>query len=427
MNKEELTQFLELAKQNEANNNARAAAPRYEEILANTNPNEPDKVVQEIRLTAFERLTNLYTYRVSGKYEEGLAYSEQYEQEATVYHHQRTALYRIGIFTNYLGDNRRAIKCYRSVLELAEGEGDEPSLAQAYGAMASVYNSIGHFDEAEANFLKAIELLEKLEILDKRANSLNRLGLVYQQMGEMSKAIDAHEQYLDYFQSNQPEDIQSIATALNNLGENYQFIYDLSTAQHFLNRGLEMIKDKSFLTLSADMRRIMGITYLINGELDTSLEWLNEAMVFANESGNASIIAQALYSLALAEYEAGHNDVGLELSKKLIALAGVGRAKSHYASAIHILGVYYQNIGDAQTAEKYWQEAIYIAHEAKQRFLLWRIHASMAEIASTPDLAQVHLKIVADIIGHIMESLDDPGLEEKFRQAKPVQSILSQI
>ncbi len=428
MDKATLNDLLDQAQQLETANEFENAAEQYQVIIDNTSPNAKDKNIEEIRLKALEQITGLYTYYVSERYEEGLALAEVYQEEATSYHHQRNALSRIGAYAMHFGDNKRALSAYRTALELVESHDDERGLIRAYSDLASAYNSVGNLEEAAHYYLQAIELHNQGSgSLFGAANIWNRLGLVYHQQGEISKAIDAHERYLKYYQEAQPEDVQSNMTALNNLGEGYLMAYDYQTAHHFFQRGLDLATEGQYLAVQADLNRNQGVAYLYEGKYDAALENLYLALKLSQESTNASIIVQTLYSLALAEFAVNQDEKAFEHAQNLLRMAGSNRANTHYANAIHLVGMYYQKSGDTQTAEKYWQEATYLAHESKQRSLLWQLHANLAEIAATPDLAQVHLRIAANILDQIMEGFDDPILQNTFKRAKPVHAVLSQV
>ncbi len=429
MDAEKLAQLLEQAQNNETNRQYEDAATLYEEIIANTGPNSPDEKIRKIRLKALGRVSELYTYLVSEKYDEGLAHAEQYQAEAMEYKDKRDALFNIGEYAFHFGDNKRSLATYRAVLDLIETEKDETALPRAYNSLATAYIAVGRLEDATNDYLKAIDKYTQLG--DKgehgKANTWNRLGLVYLEQGEISKAINAHEKFLKYYQETFKEDVQSLMTAFNNLGEGYLMAYDLPTALHFFQQGLAYGKEGTYLHVTADLQRNIGVVYSLQGDSKNALKNLNHALKLSEASANVHIQVQVLYSLALAEFEAGKNESAFAHAQSLLNIAGTGSASTHYANAIHLVGIYYQQKGQPQVAEKYWQEAIYIAHEAKQRRLLWQLHAKMAEIASTPDLAQVHLKIAADILERMVEGIDDPILQNTFRRAKPVQAVLSQV
>ena len=428
MDEAKLANLLDQALQLEADNEFEAAAAQYHSILDNTSPHSDNKNIEEIRLKAFEHITDLYSYYVSERNEEGLALTETYQQEATSYYHQRISLSRIGSYATHFGDNKRALSVYRAALQLVEENNDTHSLIRAYSDLASAYNSVGNLEEAARYYLQAIEMHNQGSgSLGGAANIWNRLGLVYHQQGEISKAIAAHERYLKYYQDIRPEDVQSNMTALNNLGEGYLMAYDHQTAHHFFQRGLDLATEGQYLAVTADLYRNQGVAYLYEGKYEAALENLHRALQMSEASTNASIIVQTLYSLALAEFAVDQDAKAFEHAQTLLRMAGSNRANTHYANAIHLVGMYYQKSGDLQTAEKYWQEATYLAHESKQRSLLWQLHAKLAEIAATPDLAQVHLRIAANILEQMMEGFDDPILQNTFKRAKPVHAVLSQV
>lgn len=418
----ELAVLLEQAKSSDQAKDSDTAVTFCHTILTQTSPLDP--TTQSIRLDAFEMIGRLYAS--SGQYKEGLAFSEQYHQEANTYTHQRWALLRIGTNAYHLGENKRALWAYQTTLELSQQEADEPGIASAYSSIASVYSSLGRLTDAVTYFHRAIELFKQLGQPDSEAGSWNRLGLVYQQLGEIDKAIDAHQRYLHFIESTTPPSSYLLMIALDNLGEDHLVGYDTETAHRYFARALALADKEPNPHIVADLYRNQGLAYCYAGNLEAGLQNLRHAYALSQEDSEVSITAQALFSLAWGELEAGNVEAGFESARKLLSLAGETGARGHYANAIHVLGRYYQQIGDTQTAEQYWQEAVYLAHEMNQRLLLWRLHARLAEIAATPALAQVHIRIAVEIIERIAATMKDPALQDTFRQSRQVQAVLSQ-
>ena len=78
-------------------------------------------------------------------------------------------------------------------------------------------------------------------------------------------------------------------------------------------------------------------------------------------------------------------------------------------------------------ARQFWQQAILIAHEAGKQMLIWQLHAALANIAPTPELAAIHQRMAAEMIEQILYPIEDEGLRRKFVKARPVQAVLSKV
>lgn len=415
--------LLEEARASFEKEESETAVARCQAVLTRSTAVDPE--MRPLRLEAYE--LNGRVWLTTGRYDEGTALAAQYLQEADGYEHRHRALLLAGHFAYHLGDNKEALSRYRQAVEQAEEAGDESGAAGAYSSVASVYSALGQMSEAVRYFQQAIAAFDRLQIPDRAANSWNRLGLVYQHLGEIEKAIDAHQRYLDYIEAFEPENHFLTMTALDNLGEDYLVVYDTKTALEYFGRGLDFNRQDPNPLIVADLLRNQGLATCYEGDLQAGLALIRQAYVLSEEVGEVSITAQALFSLAWVELEAGHEEAGFTYARQLLSLAGQSGARGHYASAIHVLGRYYQQIGDVPTAERYWQEAVYLAHEMNQRLLLWRLHARLAEIAATPALTQMHLGIAAEIIGQIGDGIHNQALRETFLQAAPVQAVLRRL
>ena len=71
-----------------------------------------------------------------------------------------------------------------------------------------------------------------------------------------------------------------------------------------------------------------------------------------------------------------------------------------------------------------WQQTLFLAHEVNNRSLLWKTHGALAQNATSPDLAQVHRQIAADVIRQIAEPIKDTTLQQKFLSAPPIKAVL---
>src|SRR5207244_1477725 len=99
----------------------------------------------------------------------------------------------------------------------------------------------GHLDEAEAHFLKAIELSKKFDDVDPRIGTgLSNLASIYKAKGELEKAEPLYLQSLENLQKTLPKEHMSIAAALENLGALYDAEGRRAKAESYYKRALEM-------------------------------------------------------------------------------------------------------------------------------------------------------------------------------------------
>jgi len=128
-----------------------------------------------------------------------------------------------------------------------EAQEDGRKLGRLYTLRGNIFDEQRQFDQAELNFLKAIEVLEPLEdprSEQSQAIAYNNLGLVYLNLGLMKKAQNNFKKALvltkELYSISQMLLLQgSIAGIYANLGQTYTRERDFTKAQSNLNLGLE--------------------------------------------------------------------------------------------------------------------------------------------------------------------------------------------
>ena len=196
---------------------------------------------------------------------------------------QRVNLFRVANRYYNLNDWKKYQEIAQIVLEKALSSKDTLSTAKAYSYLGDYYGSQGVSDSAflyynkaekmylnrksnidfaktrlnkallqykesdylgsEISALKALRVLEKGNTNDIVYELNNLLGLVYNELGEYSKAIEYHNKALSLPEETVPLEIQSKATSMNNMGLVYQNLNNHSQAIRYFQKGLEQKKD----------------------------------------------------------------------------------------------------------------------------------------------------------------------------------------
>jgi tetratricopeptide (TPR) repeat protein len=176
----------------------------------------------------------------------------------------------------------------------------------------------------------------------------------------------------------------------------------------------------------ADLARNLGVDLVYLDRLEEGLAHLHRALAISEETGQAAIKLQTLYSLALAEIEKGELEAAQAHAEALLQEARQTKSRTYEADALYALGLCYQAQGEVGQATQVWQQASFLAHETEQRWLLWQIHAELAKAAPEAGLVQVHRRIAAEVIEQIAYPIADEEMRQGFLQAPAVQEVLSQ-
>ncbi len=324
-----------------------------------------------------------------------------------------------------LGQYDDAYALCHEALDMARANNADPvQIARVYRARGILAINSGRYDHAISHYNKALGFLDQEDDPALRCIILNGLGIAYDYILAFDKAIAAYEKILAL--SDPIENSRIIAMSLNNLGETYQTLFDLDEALAYHQQALTTLTDddKSHNPwLLCDVFRNIGVDLCELGRIEEGIEYLNRAQRTNIVGKNSDVTMQFLHSFAKAYLQNGDIEKAIQMAEECIALAREGKARHHQAQAAYILGLCEQAQGDLVAAHDAWQRAIYLAHETRQRSLLWRVHYAMAESMTDKETAVVHQDIALDIIEKLADVIEDDTIRGKFLATPQIQAV----
>jgi tetratricopeptide (TPR) repeat protein len=401
------------------------AIQSYTALLAQIANHPADATLDEARLTAVRERGRLLNF--VGEEEAAIASYQHYQREAAPGRYTVEALVLMGNQYCYMGQYQQAIETLQEALQLAEASNYTAGRAKGYGGLGLTHVYLGRPEEALTYLTKSLALLEQLGDTVEQARTWNRVGVTHMRLGQVDKAIVALREAATL--ARQKTNADSLAFeltihTLNNLGECFQYLFDMEQALIYHHEGLALAAGKMFY-LEADLCRNIGVELCYLDRVAEGIDYLHRSLKLAQSINQYNIAMQALFSLALAEIQQGDLVTGYQHARQLKDKAEQGHARGDLADALYALGLYHRLSGDPDTAQQLWQQALFLAHETARRMLLWQIHAELARVTTNPQLAGVHNRIAAEIIQQIAYPIADKTLRDHFLQAAPVASILN--
>ncbi|MCF7920750.1 MAG: tetratricopeptide repeat-containing sensor histidine kinase [Candidatus Cloacimonetes bacterium] len=116
---------------------------------------------------------------------------------------------------NILGDFSTAEKTLLRLLQFFTDNPDEKALSKIYNELGNSYLALERLDEAAREYLKCLEILEKIEDFEKMCIPLNNIGQIYWNYQNFEKA---QEYYLRSLQLSDTYSPEASGDTLNNLG-----------------------------------------------------------------------------------------------------------------------------------------------------------------------------------------------------------------
>lgn len=391
----------------------------YTELINQTAGQTDDPAVREIRLTALRENGRLH--RLLGDQLAALNCLQQYYLDAGRGEQAVDGLTLLANQHNSMGNYDEALQASREALELTEALNYSTGRAAAFQSLGRAYAHQGRTEEAITNMQKALALFQQIGNRTEAARTHNWIGVVYMERGQVDRAIHAFRSALQEV-AHISDVLRSVI--LNNLGESYQYLFDFEQALAYHREGLALIRQTKFTTPQDDLVRNLGVDLYRIGQIEEGVAHLHEALRMAEASSSQDIRMQVLDSLAVAELERDRPDAAMQYAQTLKIESEKSKARHFQARALYDLGLCYQHLGEAVTAEQMWHQALFLAHETQQQGLIWRLHARLAQVVGIAPLAETHNRIAAEVIEQIVYPIEDSHLRQKFLSAPEVKAVL---
>lgn len=202
------------------------------------------------------------------------------------------ALNLSGIAAFELGDTEGARLSFDTLMELAEGEGDEDMLARAANNLGAIANLRGRRHEALAYYFLAIPLYQKLDHTRGLAQTHHNLGLSYRDLGRPDDSVEAYSRAISLAESIS----YSLLVAMSTVGRAEIELRrgDLDFSFRLLDRGLTLSRAIPDPISEAEALRVRGLAHAADrGPSDAKAQAdLAAALRLARKTGNRLLEAE---------------------------------------------------------------------------------------------------------------------------------------
>ena len=261
----------------------------------------------------------------------------------------------------------------QKILHKEKSEHDE--IARSLNKIGLIYMNMG---ELEMSLKYYTESLEMREIVYKNqpynrwiADSLNNIGLVYMYMGNYDECLKYYDKSLEIRKIiNRPYINQYIAKSLNNKGLVYMIMGKYDDSLKCYKESLEIRKTINLNQQDnieiANLSNNFGLLYMKMGEYNKSIEWYNESLemrkrLFINQP-NHPYIANSLNNIGLFYLIKGEYDQSLEyLNKSLKMRRKIFKNQPDHpciANSLNNIGLVYMKMGERNKSLEYYEESL---------------------------------------------------------------------
>jgi signal transduction histidine kinase len=283
----------------------------------------------------------IYFYR--GQLDEGLAFYNKLLKEA-VRMRDTTMIGKVSanLSSNYIRQNRydSALVYLKNTLEIDQKNNDSNYIASDYNLFGICYHNLKLFDQANAEYRKALEY--KPDPITLGTVYMN-MGIVYSDLNENDSTLlysrKAEEIFLKYNNEQHLSSIYSI------LGIAYQTIGNYNRAINYFNKAVVLSKKKeNNRTLSAALLNL-STTYFLMNRSNEAVRFGRQAFQLDYNSDHIDFAINSARGLALVYAQAGE----IDSSVAYLAISDTMQQR-------HLKDSYFDKLstvqGDLQLAEK---------------------------------------------------------------------------
>ncbi len=243
--------------------------------------------------------------------------------------------------------------------------------------MAAVYRLQGDFINALNYHSKALDVWLSFKnsnpnyyyssiILDE-ARTYNNMGIIYDQLGENTKAMELYLKALAIDESKNNE--IGMANKLGNIGTLFLKQSDYDKALSYYLKTLDIAEKKDEKTILSECYGHIGFAYWKKQNRDSAMNYYQKALKMNESVGNKKLLSDNLSDMSLIYEEEKNYATALEYANKSIELKKDIDDRSGIAATYGNIGSMYLNLNQLPEAEKYLITAKNMADSLSEKSL----------------------------------------------------------
>jgi Tfp pilus assembly protein PilF/DNA polymerase III delta prime subunit len=190
---------------------------------------------------------------------------------------------------------------------------------------------------------------------------LNSLGVAYQDMGEVQRAIEFYERGLTT--AREVGDQRAEGSALGNMASAYEALGEIRQAIRFNEERLALARKAGHQRGEGYALGSLGIAYAELGETQRSIEYLNQALIIFRKLGDLRSESISLINLGNVYHELEQIDHSIEYFEQALEISREIGDRRVEGQALASLGVGYAGLEDYAHAIEFYQQSLSITRE----------------------------------------------------------------
>jgi tetratricopeptide (TPR) repeat protein len=202
---------------------------------------------------------------------------------------------------------------------------------------------------------QARELSEKINYIDGISSSYGWLAFLYEQQGEINKAIEFNQKSLQLFR--QQKNQKQAATVLNNLAAIYKDRGNIAEALRYNRESLEIKEQIADSEGIATSYNNFGIIYSNQGNVALALDYYYKALKLEEALNNKDGVSTAWHNIGLFYKDQGDPEEAMKAFRHAYELRTSLNDKYGIAYSLNAMGGVYEMYDSLEIALEYYNRA----------------------------------------------------------------------
>lgn len=272
-------------------------------------------------------------------------------------------LFRTAMQEEPAGDDAahlRTIGKYAEAAELFDRLGEPGLKALALNRIGIVYDTLGERQKALESYNLALTIRHSLHDRAGEGATLNNIAIMYAEMGEKPKALDLFNRALLIRRA--AGDRPGMAATLINMAALYSRSGEKLTAIRVYSKALPIYQALADRAGQARTLESIAAMYYDTGDVQTGLSFSTRALPIRRALGDRPGEAATLYNIGVIYNDHGEKRKALEpFNQALDIYRGAGDRTSE-AQTLNQMGVVYSDLGEKPKALELYRQALPIFH-----------------------------------------------------------------
>ncbi|MEE3718851.1 tetratricopeptide repeat protein [Tumidithrix elongata RA019] len=246
---------------------------------------------------------------------------------------EEATLNNIGLIYSRLGQSSKALAYYQQALAIIKEVGDRDGEGVTLNNIGAVYRGLGQYSKALEYYRQSLAIIKEIgvsactlnskseacsEARDGEGRTLNNIGLVYDNLGQYSKALEYYRQSLAIIK--EIGDRYKEGLTLNNIGTIYDYLGQYPKALEIYQQALAIQKEIGDRAGAGTTLNNIGAVYRNLGQYPKALAYYQQSLTIIKEIGDRPEEGRTLNNIGLVYDNLGQYSKALEYYQQSLAI-----------------------------------------------------------------------------------------------------------